>query len=131
MWLKRWDWQAKAPALLGAEFGEFGIAAVVDGFVDEAFGFGEVAFGEMVVGEVKAHAGAGGDFEDFLEVVGSAAGEMGEGKDVERPGAPEEVNGLVEVVSGFGGVVGVGATEGDVVEANVEGHTTLLCDAQD
>ena len=60
---------------LGSEGGGFLVAAVVAGFVDERFGFFEVfegavaaGHGEVVVGEVEAHAGAGGDLVDFGEV---------------------------------------------------------------
>jgi hypothetical protein len=104
----------------GAEGGKRGIAAVVAGGVDEGFGFGEVALGEVVVGEVEAHPGAGGDAEGFFEVVGRAAGEESERKVVEVCGVAEEVDGLVEVVSGFGSTGGVCAAERQVVEANVE-----------
>lgn len=64
-----------ATAEFGAEGGGFFVAAVVAGFLDELFGFFEVferavaaGHGEMVVGEVESHAGAGGDFVDFGEV---------------------------------------------------------------
>lgn len=75
---------------------------MVAGDVDEGFGFGEVALGEVVIGEIEAHAGAGGDAEGFVKVVGRAAGEEGSGKVVECSCAAEEVDGLVEVVHGLG-----------------------------
>ena len=53
---------------------------MVTGFVDEALGLGEIALGKVVVGEVEAHAGAGGDAEDLVEVSGRAAGEEGVGE---------------------------------------------------
>ena len=55
-----------------AEGGGFGVAAVVAGLFDEFFGLFEVferavaaSHGEVVVGEVEEHAGAGGDLVDF------------------------------------------------------------------
>jgi hypothetical protein len=65
---------------------------------------GEAGGGEVVVGEVESHAGTGGDAEDFGEVLGRATGEEGERKIVELARAAEEVDGLVEMVSGFGRV---------------------------
>src|SRR5271157_1475867 len=103
-----------------AEGGKLAVAAVVAGGVDEGFGFGEVAAGEVVVREVEAHAGAGGDAEGFFEIVGRAACEEAEGKVVESSRAAEEVDGLVEVVRGFGGAGGVGTAERKVVEADVK-----------
>ena len=65
-----------------AEGFEFCVAAVVAGLGDQGFGFEEViagfvvaGHGEVVVGEVKTHAGSCGDAEDFVEVVRGAAGE--------------------------------------------------------
>ena len=40
-----------------------------------ADGEGAAGHGEVVVGEMEPHAGAGGDAEDFVEVVGRAASE--------------------------------------------------------
>ena len=74
-----------------AKVGEFLVATVVAGFVDEFFGFGEVAFGEVVVSEVEAHAGAGSYAEDFFEIV-----RRGPGQELELSGAAEEFNGWVE-----------------------------------
>ena len=85
-----------------AKLGELPVAAVVAGFIDQRFGFGEIADGEMVVGEVELHAGAGGDAKDFVEIAGRAAGEEGARKVVECPRTAEEVDGLFEVMSGFG-----------------------------
>ena len=77
------------------------VAAVVAGFLDQGFGLGEMLAGldavavaegeagggEVVVGEVESHAGARGDAEDFVEVLGRAAGEEGERQIVDCPGA--------------------------------------------
>ena len=65
---------------------------MVAGLVDEGFGFfemraslgaiasgeGKAGGGKVVVGEVEAHARAGGYAKDFVEVVWRAAGEEGE-----------------------------------------------------
>jgi len=67
--------KAGREACVTFQFGELGVAAVVAGFVDECFGLGEIALGEVVVGEVETHAGACGDAEDFVEVSGCAARE--------------------------------------------------------
>src|ERR1051326_5318761 len=93
---------------------------MVAGFVNESLGFGDVALGEVVVGEVESHAGARGDGVDLFEVVRSAAGEEGVGEELKRAGAAEVVDRLVEVRGGFGGAAGVGAAEGEVIEANAE-----------
>jgi uncharacterized membrane protein YeaQ/YmgE (transglycosylase-associated protein family) len=70
-----------------AEGFEFGVAAVIAGGDDQGFGFEEVVagvvaagHGEVVVGEVKAHTGSGGDAVDFVEVVVGAAGEESAGE---------------------------------------------------
>src|ERR1017187_9264146 len=113
------------PGQLGTELRQFRVAAVVAGFLDQAFGLCEIAAGEVVVGQVEPHAGAGGDAEGFFEVVRRAAGEEGAGEIVELSSTANEVDGLVEVVSGFGGAGGVGAAERKVVEADVEEPSPL------
>jgi len=85
-----------------------------------AGGEGAAGHGEVVVGEEEPHAGAGGDAEDFFEVVGHASGEETARKFVELSRLAEEVDGLVEVVSRFGRAGGMGAAERKVVEADVE-----------
>ena len=99
-----------------AQRGELPVAAVVAGFVDEDFGFGEMLVGlgcvsvfdgftrgdQMVVGEMEPHAGARGDAKDFFEIAGRAAGEHGAGKVVEVPSASEGIDGLMEMISCFG-----------------------------
>jgi len=74
-----------------------GIAAVVAGFLDQRFGlfemlagFGAVAVteseaggGEVVVGEVEPHTGAGRDAEDFVDVTGLTAGEEAPDEEIE------------------------------------------------
>jgi hypothetical protein len=84
---------------------------VIPGLVDEPFGFLDIAFGEVIIGEVKTHAGSGGDFADFFEIVIGAASEESAGKVVEGPGTAEELDGLVEVIGGFGGVSRAGTAE--------------------
>src|SRR5205807_2506866 len=91
---------------------------------------GEACGGEVVVGEVEAHAGAGGDAEDFVEVMGRAAGEERAGEMVKGSGAAEVVDGMVEVARGFGGAGGVGTAERKVVEADVKKPASLLGDEQ-
>ena len=108
------------------EFGEFLVAAVVAGFVDEAFGFGEIAFGEVVVGEEEAHAGTGGDAEHFFEIVVGAAGEKGEGQIEELPCPSEEFDGLVEVTNRFGGAGWMGPAERKVIEADGKEQSVLF-----
>ena len=58
----------------------------------------EATGSEVVVGEVKAHAGARGDMQDFVEVVVIAASKKSERKHVELSSAAEEIDGLIEVV---------------------------------
>src|SRR5262245_22645632 len=105
---------------------------MVSRFLNQDFGFFEVGAGctvvarresiacgdEVIVGEVKAHAGAGGDAKGFVEIVGSAAGEEGERELLEVSAPAEVLDGLVEVVNGLPRVNGVGAAEREVVEAD-------------
>ena len=121
-----------------AEAGEVGVAAVVAGGLDEVggflgvfAGFGLVAVGEVerglfqvVVGEVEAHAGTGGDFVHFVEVVLGAAGEEAEREEFELSGAAEAVDGGGEVDR----VAGAG--EGEVVEGDVEEPVVPIRDHQ-
>ena len=62
----------------GDEVGGFGVVGT--GFVVAAFAEVEAGLGEVGVREVEFHAGAGGDFEDFIEVVLGATGEEAEGE---------------------------------------------------
>jgi hypothetical protein len=107
---------------------EFLSPAVVAGFVDQAFGLGQIALGEVVVGEVQPHAGAGGDAENFIEVRVGAAGEEGPSKKFDGARAAEEVDGLVEVMSGFRRAGAMGAAEREMVEADVQRPELLLGD---
>ena len=101
------------------QFFQLLVPPVVAGFVDQFFGLGQVALCEAVIGEKEAHAGAGGDAEDFVEVAGGGAGEEGAGEVVELSCAAEEIDSLVEMMSGFGRAGGVG------VGANVEESALL------
>ena len=122
-----------------AELGEVGVAAVVAGLGDQGFGLVEVVeglgavggeevagHGEVVVGEVESHAGAGGDLEDFLEVVGGSSGEEGAREKVEWAGAADVFYSLVEVGDGFGGAGWVGSAKGEMVEADIEEPAVVL-----
>src|ERR1039458_4146299 len=99
---------------------------MVTGFVDQASGLREVPAGEVVVGEVKPHTGPGGDAEYLVEIMIRAASEEPARQVVERPRAAEEVDGLVEVVGGFGGAALECAAERKVVQADVEEPSLLF-----
>ena len=106
---------------------------MIAGFGDQAGGLFEMVagavaarHGEMVIGEVETHAGAGGDAEDIVEVAGRAAGEEGAGKVVDLARAAEEIDSLVEMMSGFGGAGGVAAAERKMIEADGEEAPVLL-----
>ena len=81
---------------------QLAIAPVVAGFVDQAFGLREIAGDEVVIGEEEPHAGTSGDAKGLVEIVGRAPREEGAREVVEFSRAPEEVDGLVEVLSAFG-----------------------------
>ena len=108
----------------------FGLFEMRAGLVAIASGEGEAGGGEVVVGEVKPQAGARRDAEDFVEIVGRAPGEEGEWKAVKVACASEEVDGVVEVVDGFGGAGGVGTAKRKVVEADGDETKLLLGDDQ-
>ena len=98
--------------------GEFRVAAVVAGFLDEGGGFFEVLLrvvtaghGEVVVGEVELHEGPAGDAVDFREVGVGGAGEEGEGEIVRPARAAEGVDSLDQVTSGLGRAGRVRAAE--------------------
>ena len=88
---------------------------MIAGFVDESRRFFEMlagameaSHGEVVVGQVKSHTGAGRDGVGFFEVEWCAAGEEGERQVIELAGATEIVHSLFEVDGGFEGTRSVG-----------------------
>jgi hypothetical protein len=101
---------------------------MVAGLVDQTLGFGEVALGEVIVGEKELHAGAAGDAQDFLEIVVRAASEEGAWKVVKCSRPVEEFDGLVEMMNRFGAAQGVRAAERKVVEADVKKPAVPLGD---
>ena len=68
---------------------------------------GEAGGSNVIVGEVKPHAGARRDSEDFVEVAERAAGKESEGQVVKLTGAAKEIDGLVKVVSRLSGATGL------------------------
>jgi hypothetical protein len=107
---------------------------VVAGLPDQVFGtfkmsprFGEVAAGDgaigrsqMVVGNIQPHTEPVRNPEDSFEIVHSAASKQPERKEVELSSTVEEIDGLVKVVSRFGGAGRVGTPKRNVVETYVE-----------
>jgi hypothetical protein len=70
---------------------------------------GEAGGCQVVVRDEEPHARAGGNSEDFVEVVRRAAGEEGKGKIVDAGGATKIVDSQIEVRSSLIRTGGVGA----------------------
>jgi hypothetical protein len=105
---------------------QLGIAPMVAGFVDQAFGFREIANGEVIVGKVEPHTGTGGDAEGLVEIVGRATGSEAEGQKLDRSRSAKELDGLIELSNGVDRTCGMSAAERKMVEAGVEGPALLF-----
>jgi hypothetical protein len=105
---------------------------VIASLVNQGSGFLEVRLGrdavtvgegvargdEVVVDDAQPDAGATSDAEGFVEVARGGPRKEGAGKKVELCRTAEEIDGLVEVASGFGGAGWVGTAERKVIEAD-------------
>src|SRR5580692_4299698 len=99
------------PILSPPQLFEFRVAAVVARFLDQGLRLGEIAASQVIVGQVEAHTGAGSDAEDFNEILGRTTGEERERKLVKEPPVAEELDCLLQMISGIARAGGVGAAQ--------------------